>query len=295
MATVEQRRIQNQTERWKTYLREALPDITDGEMNQIVNVIKETKGRASRETLLNAMRSMPSHKVRYPAFSYMYNNENVNSERQYRSLETNYRRTMVEYLGEAAGPLATPEKLAQLMTNDVSPDETRDRLVQASNLLTTAGLEYNDSLRELYGIDDNYQLAFLIDPETAKPMIDKMANDRLRAATLATRAAQEGLRLDREAVLNLADETQSMFGDLTVARTDVEVSNKMKQAALLAQQDRRLAAIEGQQYRDVEAVEAAFGDVEAALSSQRRGERERARFGGTSGIGATSLSTQRNL
>jgi hypothetical protein len=282
-------------QRWREFARAAIPNITDEEIRQIDKEVIDSVGRPSRDSILNVIRNLASYKARYPAFSYMYNSGQLQSESQYRALETEYRKVVSEYLGDASDIMSTPDKLAQFMTNDVSVVEVRDRLVQASNLLATAPEEYKQSLSELYGIDENYQLAFLVDPETTKPALDKKANDMVRATTLATRARQEGLSISAQDVQNLTAETQSMFGDRSFAAADVEVANAMKRAALMAQQDRRLAAIEQTQYSDIEAVGAQFGDIESAMQSQRRAERERARFGGSAGVGATSLGTERNF
>lgn len=295
MTPTERRDVARMTARWKDRLRAAIPDVTEAEMQQIVRLVVESRGRVQSGTLLSTMRSFDSYKARYPAAQHMFESGQIANEGQYRAQEIAYKRVMADYLGDAAAALSTPDKLAELMMGDTSPVEVRDRLILADNLLQSAPTEYKNALRELYGIEDNYQLAFLVDPATTKPALDKVANETARAVTLATRAAQEGLNISAQDIRGLAAETKMSFGADTFAAASEEVATEMKRASLLAQQDRRLAAIEGQQYQDIEAVQATFGDVEATLASQRRAERERARFGGSSAIGSTSLSTQRNL
>jgi len=281
---------------WRKLAKEAIPDITADELRQLNQLIVTYKGAPPEIIVLNTMRSFASYQTRYPAFTYAYDSGAVRDEREYRALEISYTNTIKQYLGDAANAFTSPDKLGQFMLGDTSVNEVRDRLVQAENLLASAPEEYKRALQENYGIDSNYQLAFLLDPATTKPLVDKKANDLLRGVTLATRAAQEGFNLDAGELAKLTSDTQSMYGGDNFASADVDVVTKMKQAAIIARSQDTLAGIEQDTtYKSTEAVSAQYGDVESVLASQKRAERERARFGGTSGVRQGSLNVNRNL
>ena len=66
-------------------------------------------------------------------------------------------------------------------------------------------------------------------------------------------------------------------------------------ARRVADRERVLADIDSERFSDTDAVDAMFGDADKQLASQRRARRERSRFMGTAGVGASSLSQERNL
>jgi hypothetical protein len=68
------------------------------------------------------------------------------------------------------------------------------------------------------------------------------------------------------------------------------------QAAQLAATQSRLAYLEKGAYSDREALAATIeGDQQAILASEKRAQREQARFGGSSGLSSSSLKTATNI
>jgi len=71
---------------------------------------------------------------------------------------------------------------------------------------------------------------------------------------------------------------------------------EFQRARQLANTQRRLAQIEGQQYSDLEAIGAVVGDdVTKALASERRAAREAARFSAGGGISGASLRSTTSI
>lgn len=293
VATTEERR-------WIDLARRAIPGMTAAEQQLLMNYVLDPA--ATYDGFVATYRGFASFKARYAAFEDMYARDPSFSEANYRELERSYRQVMDSY--GLPDRYKDPSSLANLMRGDVSVDEVDARLQQANQLLRDAPAEYKSALRDLYGITDGDALAFLVDPKGAKPILDRKADERMRATTLATRARQYGLDLSVDEVRDLAGSTASTFdsysavantGQYGAAVNDATINRAMQSAAVTAREDALLAGVDGESYDSYDAVQAAFGNQEKSLASQQRRAREKARFSGSSGVGSGSLSQARNL
>jgi hypothetical protein len=106
---------------------------------------------------------------------------------------------------------------------------------------------------------------------------------------------QSGLTIDKTQLQDLNARVANKYQDWSSSAMATNIEETMNAAQLEAMGQSRLAGIEGKQYDSYEAIQSQTGDVEAGLASRQRAERERARFGGTSGVRQSSLSVNRNL
>lgn len=281
------------------YVKRAVPGLTANEQ-RILETYLLDPGYTDLG-FIATYQSFASFKARYPAYEYLVANGQVGDEGQYRAMEREYSKLIDYYKMPAA--YKDPAKLAQFMVNDVSPDEVDARLQQANQLLQTAPAAYKSALRDLYGISDGDALAFLVDPKGAKPLLDKRADEMIRATTLATRAKEYGIDLSKDEVAGLsarvADQyvpySRGYMGTVGALQNDADITQKMQAAGIMSKEDAFLASVDQQSYDSFDAVQAAFGDQQKALASQQRRAREKARFSGSSGVGSGSLSQARNL
>jgi hypothetical protein len=67
------------------------------------------------------------------------------------------------------------------------------------------------------------------------------------------------------------------------------------QARRVADRETTLAGIDREAFNQTDTLDAAFGDRQKQLASERRAKRESARFAGSSGASAGSLAVERNI
>jgi hypothetical protein len=212
------------------------------------------------------------------------------NEATYISMEKGYLQTLGAY-GLDAGVFGSRSELGKYIANLVSPREFEERVNIAKNRVA----DNSDVVKQLKGyypeIDDSAVVSYLLNPTKGMDIIKK----QVRAAEIGAAATYAGFsELGGKGTVGMGY-AESLIGatgtaDLAALKKD------FGQAKTLARTQSRLAGIEGQTYNDTEAVNAAIAQEQASiLSSQRRAEREtKYRFGGSSGVGSTSLKSTTN-
>lgn len=232
----------------------------------------------------------PAYKLRFPGMEALRAAGQAINEATYISMEKGYLQTLGAY-GLDAGVFGTRSELGKYIANMVSPREFEERV----NIAKTRVADNTDVVKQLKGyypeIDDSAVVSYLLNPTKGMDIIKK----QVRAAEIGAAATYAGFSdLGGKGAMGTGY-AESLIGatgtaDLAALKKD------FGQAKTLARTQSRLAGIEGQTYNDTEAVNAAIAQEQASmLASQRRAEREtKFRFGGTSGVGATSLKSTTN-
>jgi hypothetical protein len=232
----------------------------------------------------------PSYKLRFPGMQALRDAGQAINEATYISMEKGFLQTLGAY-GLDAGVFGTRAELGKYISNLVSPREFEERV----NIAKTRVADNTDVVKQLKGyypeIDDSAVVSYLLNPAKGMDIIKK----QVRAAEIGAAATFAGFSdLGGKGAMGMGY-AESLIGatgtaDLAALKKD------FGQAKTLARTQSRLAGIEGQAYNDTEAVNAAIAQEQSSiLASQRRAEREtKFRFGGTSGVGSTSLKSTTN-
>lgn len=255
-------------------------DLTDTIDAMIVNDYTVAKMKLE---LLNT----PAWKKRFPGMDALAAAGKAVDAATYISMEKSMLQTLGAY-GLDKNIFGTTLELGKYISNLTSPGEFEDRVNIAANRVEKNA----DVLAELnlyYGVDKAAAISYLLDPTKGIDLIKKQA----RAAEIGAAAANAKFTFGSAAGgYGVAESFINAAGteDLQALKTDFQSSRQ------LADNQSRLAQIEGQEYNDLDAVTAILGkDQVKILESQKRAARETARFGGASGIGSASLKSESGI
>lgn len=230
------------------------------------------------QRLLNVQNSKP-YNDRFPGMAELRKRGQAIDEATYIGQERSYYDLIVNTYKLPDGFYTSRKDFADFMVNGVSPAALAKRLDAATRVAQETDPNTRTALREFYGVDESQIMAYIIDPDRGQPLIDK----QVQAARLQGAATKAGLNLGSTYAEDLAAGAGAALEGTTMA-------TRFTQARLLADEQAKLAAIEGTSYTPLEAVSAVLkGDTESVLASTARAERERGRFKGQSGITRTTL------
>lgn len=221
-----------------------------------------------------------AYKERFPGMETLRKAGRAISEATYISNERGYLQTLRAY-GLDAAVLGSRSELGKYIANEVSPREFEERV----NIAATRVRENPDVMNAFKTFypeaDQSGVIAYLLNPTKGMDIIRK----QIRVSEIGAASQAAGFAKD----LVSAEFAGTLIG--AVGETNyAQIRNEFQRARQLANTQRRLAQIEGQQYTDLEAVGAVVGDnVPSILASERRAARETARFAGGSGISGASL------
>ena len=226
------------------------------------------------------------YKQRFPGMETLRKAGRAINEATYISNERGYLQTLRAY-GLDTANLGSRTNLGVYIANEVSPREFEERV----NLAATRVKENPDvmgAFKSFYPeADEGAVIAYLLNPKAGLDIIKK----QVRVSEIGAASTRAGFAKD----LVSAEFATGLIGAVGEAGY-AQIVNEFSRARQLANNQRRLAAIENQSYSDLEAVSAVVGDdITAGLASTRRAAREAARFSGRSGLSAASLSTQANI
>lgn len=197
------------------------------------------------------------------------------SPAEYLATEQSYRDIMSS-AGLPKGFYDQPSDFQQFIAKDVSPTEIKSRVDAAADLVNNTDKATKDYFSQHYSKGD--MIAYALDPTRAAPLVGKV----VAAAKIGGAAASQGLNVDTGLAENLAgqgvtqQQAQQGFG---VIASDQPNANKL--ADIYGQQGFTVADLANEVFLS----NAGIADRRAKLASQ-----ERATFGGTSGVGQTSLA-----
>lgn len=224
---------------------------------------------------------LPAYKQRFPAMEDLQKRGSAINEATYIAQEESYRNVLSSN-GLPPGFYDSRQDFAKWMLGGVSAAELNDRVTKAKQIVDTADPSFTQPLADYYGLDKDHLLAYVLDPEKAKPLIDK----QIQAVQAGAAANRYQFQLDRAAAESLAT------GPLSSQLDASQLSQGFSKARTMADQDARLSGIEGTQYDQKDAIDAVLNDNYAKqLESQKRAQRETARFSEQSGVSSGSLST----
>lgn len=217
---------------------------------------------------------------RFPGMAALRKKGQAINEATYIDLETRMTGVMRTY-DLPQGFADNREQLGKLIAGEVSPAELQSRLESWNTVARNTDQGVRDQLRNLYGLSDGDILAYTMNPDTALPLIQK----RARAAVTADAGADNGFQFGQAQAEALAMDSQ--FNGLS----EGQLRQGFSQAGVLNTEQQRLAALESDAFNSMDAVDTVFRqDAPKTLASQQRAARERARFGGSSGLSGSSLS-----
>jgi hypothetical protein len=195
-------------------------------------------------------------------------------------MEDEYQKVMKSY-GTPAGFYDTPEDFQAFLANDLSESEVADRLQASRQFASVVDPVIKDQLKSMYNIDDNMLTAYIADPVRGQSLLTGLANKSLTGAA----ALLQGITAEAAAVAQGFGAGELRFQ---------EQQQRFGLAASGAERGTFLSRIDQaeKEFGQKEAVEITFGGLEqSARAAERLASRERARFGGRSGITTASLAT----
>jgi hypothetical protein len=204
----------------------------------------------------------------------------VLSPREYLAVEGAYRQ-ILSSAGMPVGFYDQPSDFAEWIGKDVSAQEINSRVelaVDAANRLDANTLQ---TFQDYFGIGANDLASFFLDQDRALPHIQKLA----KAVRVGAAGLREGLgygqeRAEQLGVLAGGRDIDALIGDV---------------AAATRSGDRLSNIYGGEDYGQAEAESEVFEQSEAARKRRENLEgMERAAFSGSSGVGRTTLSRQKN-
>ena len=198
---------------------------------------------------------------------------NALSEGDYLTLENSYATQMTAY---GQGALANKAQFANLIGNDISATELKDRLDLAVTQVQQADPTVMASLKSYYpSITDANLVSYFLNPADTLPML----NRQVQAADIGAAATQQGLTTNKIAAEGLA----------AYGTTYAQAQAGYGKIAEVLPASQRLSAIYGRQtginYNQAEG-EAQYlkNSGAAALEQQKLKDLEAAQFSGRSGV-----------
>jgi hypothetical protein len=223
-----------------------------------------------------------AYKDRFPGMEALRAAGQAVREDTYISMERGYLQTLQAY-GLDTKALGSRKQLGTYIANLVSPREFEERVTLAATRVKE-NADVISQFKAYYPEVDNSALtAYLLNPAVGMDIIKR----QVRVAEIGAAAVNAGFtELGSQVGLGAATGLINAVGtsDLGTLKKEFDA------ARTLATQQERLSRLEGQQYSQIEAVNAAIARNQGAiLQSQQRAARETARFGGASGLTSASL------
>ena len=216
----------------------------------------------------------------------------IRNEAEYLNLETQYRQVFREaglrdYLG-TSGTQSEYDSIARLVSDfSLSVNEVRDRVTDAQRVVAETPQEVRDSLQRFYGIDPALMTQFVLDPENSTTQIQRRAN----AAIVGGFAQRAGLTFGAD--------VSERIGDFVGGGEDIRgtaIEPLLTEVSDIQKATRRLADIDNTTLTEEETALSRLDlDQEARDKVRTLQSRERARFGGRSGIRSSALRRPRSI
>lgn len=209
----------------------------------------------------------------------------VLSPAEYLSTEQSYRQILQD-AGLPKGFYDSPTDFTNWIAGDTSPTEVKGRVDLAVANTMQANPFAKQALKDLYGVDDSYVLAYFIDGKAALPLLQKQS----QAAQFGAEALKRGLSLNGS---NLED-------FVTSGLSQSQVSSGFQAVAEALPNIQAIAARYGESFSqgDLEQDLIGGGVTNSAnalenpsFKRKRLASQERALFGGNGGASPAGLAT----
>jgi hypothetical protein len=247
--------------------------------NNIVNDVSEA------QTLIDIY-DQPAYKLRFPGMDSLRKKNRTIDEKTYIGLENQIVQTL-KFFDLPAGFYDDRATLGKMIGNEVSPKEVQDRAQLAQDLARAADPNVRDALKNFYKVGEGMITAYFLNADAALPLLEKAA----KTAEIAGIGKTYGFNdfgMEEAEALGVKDTYAKL--------SQSDMTKAFGRASQLAATQSRLAYLEKGQYSDREALAATIeGDQQAILASEKRAQREQARFGGSSGLSSASLRTGSNI
>lgn len=233
-------------------------------------------------TIINKLRTSAEYKARFPAMDSLIAKAKANgvatvNEGDYLSMERSYQRAL-QTSGLPSNMWDSPDDYKRLIEADVSPDEVERRVAAAKMAVDSTDPNTRAQLMSMYNLSTTDLMAYALDPQKGSDYIKKVAT----ASTLAGYGQTAGLT-----GANWESYAQDLINQQA---SESDLRQTISEARILAEGQTRLAGIEGEQFTTSDAMDIAVRkDANKMLASQRRVEKEKARFSGTQGVSTGSL------
>ena len=215
---------------------------------------------------------------------------NVLGEAEYLELENDYSETLRSYglsdyfgiASDAASRLARQQKMADVIGNDISAAEFKDRISTVVTRVNLADTNTKTALRTLYNITDTDLVKYFLNPEEGSAQLkQKVTAAEISGASMTQGLGQTSLGTAEELARLGIDKAEALAGYSKIAGY-LPTSEKLS----------AIYKVEGINYDKATAEEEEFkGLASAKRKRQRLIERETAAFSGSSGTSQVSLKT----
>jgi hypothetical protein len=247
--------------------------------NNIVNDVSEA------QTLIDIY-DQPAYKLRFPGMDALRKKNRTIDEKTYIGLENQIVQTL-KFFDLPKGFYDDRATLGKMIGNEVSPKEVQDRAQLAQDLARAADPNIRQSLMDFYKVGEGGITAYFLNADAALPLLEKSAKTAEIAGIGKTYGFNE---------FGMAEAEALGVKDTYAKLSQSDMTRAFSRAAQLAATQSRLAYLDKGQYSDREALAATIeGDQQAILASEKRAQREQARFGGSSGLSSSSLKTGSNI
>lgn len=235
---------------------------------------------ATEDTITIALQESEEYQQRFKANkARMAKGLQVLTPADYLRVEDGYRQTLRAY---GLTQFDSDEYVSKFIENDMSPGELSARVNIAVQRLRDADKEITKTLRDYYNLGETDILAYMLDPEKQLPALQR----QITAAEIGTAARKQGL-----AVASATAEELAAKGV-----TQAEAEQGYATIADILPTAQKLSDIYGgtlEGYNLTEAEQEVFGQLASAQRKRKTlAKREVSTFGGTSGLGRSSLSSQ---
>jgi hypothetical protein len=187
---------------------------------------------------------------------------------------------------------------ARLIGAGLSVREVEERVIAAKQTLNPLVAA---ELRQYYNLGEGDLMAYqlgLIDQNgvrLAAARNQEEVRTGARAAAIGAAGERAGFSMDKALAERLGGTSLGQIQDPFQMETMSRLEGTFDQARRVADRETTLAGIDREAFNQTDSVDAAFGDRQKQLASERRAKRERARFTGSSGASAGSLAVERNI
>lgn len=196
----------------------------------------------------------------------------------YLALEKSYKDTLAAN-GLPQGFYDSPDDFEKLIGGDVSVAELNNRLKDAYTVVRDASPEVKNKMAEMYGVTDGDLLAYVIDPDRARPLMAPDYKRQAQAALIAESAQRlSGFNLNKDVA------EQFVRQGITQAEAEAAFTTVGQMGEL------RRAGLGEQQISDVQFAQATLGtDAEAKRLVE---ERKKRRIGEVTATGGSATLAQ---